>query len=324
MCVIAFSPRGMDIPSPQQIEQMWNSNPDGAGYAFTDKRGRVVYRKGFMKLNDLLKELEAPERFKHVNFAIHFRIGTSGKNDAKTCHPFPVSNNFADLRQTEGVEDAVLFHNGVLSDGGIVDPLASDTQDFVVAMSPLLRKPSKSKSRDFFIEELVKGSRLLILYKGNKFKMFGEWKKDGDIWVSNLHYKAPYTWYGSQYYGDGSWTLDNEDEEMKLLYGERPARNYGDIKAHNLNPLNTDDARALWARVVESDYEYLTPDEMQMLKDSAEYRTGETGGTMERAGFTIGYDIYQGSNLVWVEDIPEDTPTTSPEPLYATETMRGN
>ena len=33
MCVIAFSPKGTDIPSKEQIRQMWSHNPDGAGYA---------------------------------------------------------------------------------------------------------------------------------------------------------------------------------------------------------------------------------------------------------------------------------------------------
>ena len=144
---------------------MWQHNPDGAGYAYVNKKGKVVYRKGFMTLTELMADLEVPERFKNTNFALHFRIGTSGKNDKATCHPFPVSNNFGDLRKTEGDADSVLFHNGILSKGGIVSPLASDTQDFVVAMSPLFKKYNKSKVRDFFIEELIEGSKLLVLYK---------------------------------------------------------------------------------------------------------------------------------------------------------------
>lgn len=310
MCVIAFSPRGVDIPTPQQLEQMWDANPDGAGYAYVNKKGKVVYRKGFMTLDSLLKELEVPERFKSTCFAVHFRIGTSGKNDKATCHPFPISNNFGDLRKTEGEEDAVLFHNGVLAQGGIVSPLSSDTQDFVIAMSPLLKKYNQSKSRDFFVEELIKGNRLLILYKNNAFKMFGEWKKDGDLWVSNLHYKQPYNWYGGQYYGAGGWTY--EDDLDELYFSESARKRVEGIKMHNLAPVSTREAVDLWEQIIDKEYMYLDKSQLKLLKDSAEYITGETGGTLERAGFVIGYDV-SDYIIVWLEDTPETETETITE-----------
>lgn len=303
MCVIAFSPRGVSIPTPQQIQQMWNANPDGAGYAYVNKKGRVVYRKGFMSLDELLKELEAPEKFKGTNFALHFRIGTSGKNDSATCHPFPLSTNFGDLRKTEGEEDAVLFHNGVLASGGIVSPLSSDTQDFVVAMTPLLRKHSRSKSRDFFIEELIEGNRILVLYKNNAFKMFGKWKKDGDIWVSNTHYQQPYDWYGSGCYGASGWW--DEDDWDELYFSEEARQRIDGAKKYNPTPTNTKEAAALWEQVIEHGYGYFSKSQLELLKESAEFVTGEEGGTLERAGFELGYDVSDHSIIVWLEDTPE-------------------
>lgn len=229
-------------------------------------------------------------------------LGTSGKNDAKTCHPFPISSNFGDLRKTEGEEDAVLFHNGILAEGGIVSPLSSDTQDFVVAMSPLLKRYNQSKSRDFFIEEMIKGNRLLVLYKNNAFKMFGEWKKDGDLWVSNLHYKSPYNWYGGQYYGAGGWVY--EDDLDELYYSEKAKQKSEKVQVHNLAPLSTHEAIALWEEIIGKTYKYISKDELNMLKQSAEYRTGEMEGTMERAGFVLGYDV-SDYIIVWLEDTPE-------------------
>lgn len=288
MCVIAFSPKGVDIPTETKLRQMWNHNPDGAGYAYVDKKGSVVYRKGFMTFDSLMADLKAPERFKNTNFAIHFRIGTSGKNDGATCHPFPISTNFGELRKTEGVAESVLFHNGVLSEGGIISPLASDTQDFVVAMAPLLKKFNRSKARDYFIEELTKGSRLLILYKNNTFKMFGDWQKDGDLWVSNLSYQYSYSWYGSGYYG---W-YDYDD------YGYYPLSTVDGNK--NETPVKTDKSNALWQEIIEKEYKFLdNEDELQLLIDSADTYTD---GRVEQAGYVLGYDKKQ--LLVWLEETP--------------------
>ena len=290
MCVIAFSPKGVDIPTQKQIKDMWEHNPDGAGYAYVNKKGKVVYRKGFMTLDSLLKDLEAPERFKSTNFAIHFRIGTSGKNDRETCHPFPLSTSFGDLRKTEGETDSVLFHNGVLSKGGIVSPLASDTQDFVVAMTPLLKKYNKSKARDHFIGELTKGSRLLILYKNNTFKMFGDWQKDGDLWVSNLSYKYDYQWYGSGYYGWQEYYYDD--------YGYYGSRTIG--SSANKNPVQTDESNALWQEIIKKEYKFLDDEkQLKLLKESADTYSD---GKVELGGYVLGYD--EDQMLVWLEETP--------------------
>ena len=336
MCVIAFSPKGTDIPSEQQIRQMWNHNPDGAGYAYVNKKGKVVYKKGFMSLKELLAEFEVPERFKNTNFAIHFRIGTSGKNDQATCHPFPVSNCFGDLRKTSGEADSVLFHNGILSKGGIASPLASDTQDFVIAMSPLFKKFNKSKARDYFIEELIEGSRLLVLYKNNAFKMFGKWEQDGDIWVSNLNYKHSYSWYGSGYYGYKEYGYNSKGEYVCLdddYYDDYYEGYYGGgyagydkdewdkgwnnkpdedtpteggyrgskllAKTINENRLDSKEAQDLWAEIIKKEYKYITDAELDILKQSAEYYNRNT---LTLAGYVLGYDMSQA--IVWLEETP--------------------
>lgn len=201
MCVIAFSPKGVEAPSEEQIRAMFMTNPDGAGFAYNGKNGEVYFEKGFMTVDELLERLKPLDQWTNTNLGIHFRIGTAGKNDAKTCHPFLISTDLGQLRKTSGTGD-VLFHNGILAEGGWADSLSSDTQDFVIAFAPLLTKPSKSKVRDKWIEELVKGNRLLTMYKNGKYKMYGDWKKDGDIFVSNLNYQ--YNMY-SNYYGYTSY-----------------------------------------------------------------------------------------------------------------------
>lgn len=264
MCVIAFSPKGTELPTKEQLTDMWLTNPDGAGYAYIN-RGKVVYRKGFMTLNALLEELEPNrERFKNTNFAVHFRIGTSGNNDKRTCHPFPISTNFSDLIKTEGEANAVLFHNGIIGDGGITAPTSSDTQDFVIAFAPLLRKHIKSNARLHFLNEATAGNRLLAMYGNGKYNMFGDWKLDGDIFVSNTNYQNHYTSY--TYYNWGYTT-----------------------------PYNTDGDR-LWEQVIHNQYKYITPSELRLLKETADDYTSQE---LVKDGYHLGYS--EGDMLIWLE-----------------------
>lgn len=288
MCVIAFSPKGVDIPTEEQLKSMWHTNPDGAGYAFVGRNGKVFYRKGIMTLDRLLEELKNREQFKNTMFAVHMRIRTSGEKDRKTCHPFPISTRFEDLVETEGIEDGVLFHNGVIGDGGIVSPLASDTQDFVAAMTPLLAKYSKSKARDHYINQLVEGSRLLVMYKGGRFKMYGNWKKDGDLWVSNLNYKDDYRWMG---YGYSDWYSDWYKEKKandKLAEALEPSTET------KLTDEERQEATQLWADIVSREYKFVSASQLELLKRTCD---GKAGDVMEYAGYTFGYDSNQ--LLVW-------------------------
>ena len=204
MCVIAFSPKGKDMPTEEQIKQMFKKNPDGAGFAY-EEGNTVKFKKGFMNVDDLLEELGPLENWKNKNIAMHFRIGTAGKNDKKTTHPFPLSTSFGDLRKLEG-EGPVLFHNGVISGlGGLIDPLASDTQDFVSGVaSKLLTKPHKpSKITNKIVEEIIGASRLLLMYGKGKIIRFGEWKeKDGNLYSNLLWIPSTYTYKPSSSYYD--------------------------------------------------------------------------------------------------------------------------
>lgn len=304
MCVIAVSEKGKDIPSVEQIKAMWKKNPDGAGYAFVGKGGHIFYRKGFMTLDKLLEELKNPEKFKNTLFAIHFRIGTSGKNDENTCHPFPVTNDYRELRKMEGMSDTVLFHNGILADGGIVAPNSSDTQDFVVAMSPLLKKYNQSKARDYYINSLVEGNRLFVMYKNGRFKMYGGWKKDGDLWVSNLLYKDDYKWSGYGYYYDKGWW----DEWYEKQWGSKKDITTT-LKMEKKDV--TEEVQELWAEIVKKQYKFVSETELQTLIRTADGLS--EGEYLEYSGYGFGYDREQG--LVWLEIEPDDyqTDTTQEE-----------
>lgn len=126
MCVIILKPAGVEAPNYEIFHACWETNPDGFGYAVADGKS-VTLSKGYMNsaaawgaVHNIPTELSA---------ILHFRIGTSGKNDGPTCHPYPVSNIDDELRATEleGLPMAVA-HNGVIGKG---QGLLNDTQLWV-------------------------------------------------------------------------------------------------------------------------------------------------------------------------------------------------
>lgn len=269
MCVICFSPKGVDAPTEDQIEDMFYANPDGAGYAY-EEGGKVKYKKGFMTLNELLEELKPLEQWKNRNLALHFRIGTAGNNDEHTCHPFPITTSYGEMRATEG-EGPVLFHNGILANGGIIDENSSDTQDFVAAFAPMLKKYSKSKARDAWLTKTIGASKLLIMYGNNKYKMFGEWKKDGELFVSNLNYQTHYYTYSTPEWL-GNWEKYYMEKEMKAI------------------------AEKMFAELETEDYVWATKYEIECMLENADSHTATT--------MTVGDTVYNydfNGELVWSE-----------------------
>lgn len=281
MCVIAFSPKGVDAPTEQQIRDMFMANPDGAGYAYNGKNGKVYYKKGFMKVEDLLKDLQPLKRWKNKNLAIHFRIGTAGRNDAETCHPFKISSRFNELRETRGT-GPVLFHNGILSNGGELDANSSDTQDFVAAFAPLLKKYNKSKVRDKWMEEITKNNRVLIMYDKNKYKLYGKWEKDGDIVVSNLNYKWD-NWakkYEEKYYPYGyqySWEYDDP------YYG-----GYSSYWAKKELESEKNQAEEIFAVLDKEGETWLDPEDLEFILEWADSYTEKE---ITKGDTTYGYDM---------------------------------
>lgn len=283
MCVIVFSPKGVEAPTEEQIRDMYRANPDGAGFAYNGRNGKVKFKKGYMTVESLLKELQPLKRWTNRNLAIHFRIGTSGKNDQHTCHPFKISSRYDDLRALEG-EGNVLFHNGVFAKGGLIDKNSSDTQDFVSAFAPLLKKYSKSKVRDMWLEQVISPSKVLVMYDNNKYKIYGEWKKDGNLLVSNLSYKnKSYAW-GGDYYGYSGMYYDGYDYgSFDEFWG------YKDKKAKEDKELNDKKSEQMWEEL-ENNKTVLLEDEqdLSVLLSHADSFTG--GHEIERKGHYYYFD----------------------------------
>ena len=111
MCIIAVKQCGQEMFPEETIRMMFSNNPDGAGMMWYDfSQRKVVYRKGFMRVDQLLDFINS-EDWTDRPVVMHFRIGTSGHKTKLCTHPYPVY----DKNHVSGTSDLAVCHNGVLS-----------------------------------------------------------------------------------------------------------------------------------------------------------------------------------------------------------------
>lgn len=174
MCVICVAKPNQAL-NEQELKNCFSRNKDGAGYMVAT--GKTVYaKKGFFKFEDLWKELESLDD--NSTRVIHFRIATSGKISAKTCHPFPICYDVAALKETEFTSDLGIAHNGVLADFSPTNGMfseVSDTMAFISAMNDHLRECFNNRATRYLIEKATEGNRIALLNKDGEVLTFGNW-----------------------------------------------------------------------------------------------------------------------------------------------------
>ena len=213
MCIIVAKKKGVNIPSNDILKTCFTRNSDGAGLMY-NKDNKVIIEKGFMtydKLEQRLTELKnefKDNSLKKIGLVLHFRIGTQGKNDAFTCHPFMISDNNEDLRKLVVETDVAMVHNGIISAYSTrkEDDL-SDTQLFIKYMVNTIYKYDKEFYKDTKVMNMLQDvarSRLCFLDKKGDIYTSGDFITDNDILYSNTSYKkieySNYSYYG--YYDD--------------------------------------------------------------------------------------------------------------------------
>jgi len=200
MCIIVAVPAGVDIPNDTTLKECFVSNPDGAGFMWSDGK-QVHIRKGFMKWEDFKKaldaELDAGRIYTDSAVVLHFRITTSGKTQPACCHPFPISDKKKELQATSIESRWGIAHNGVIQGRTTYDGW-SDTMDFIACVvAPLSRMhPSFMYSDD--ANELLKGackSKLAIINHAGEMMLVGEFTEDDGVFYSNTSYlPTRYNW----------------------------------------------------------------------------------------------------------------------------------
>jgi len=199
MCIILVKPAGVKLPAADILNTCWTSNPDGAGFAWRDKRGRVHWNKGHMHYNDLERALTATGKrydLKAAPMLLHFRITTHGGTCQGNTHPFPICDSYDQMRETSGIAPAgVLAHNGIITIDtarGVSDTMTYTRQTIAPLTDAVPGWYDNPRLRGM-IEAHTDGSRLAILPPGaGEVMLTGEWiEGGGGLLYSNYTYLAP-------------------------------------------------------------------------------------------------------------------------------------
>lgn len=186
MCVIVMKPIGVNLPSEKVLRECWDANPDGAGFAVSSQGNAPQYFKGFMTFESLMATVTWYDVTSNA-ILIHFRIATHGGINQGHTHPFPLVNDFEEMRKLEGSHECVVAHNGVFH---IATP--DSHSDTMQAISEMGNDPTMWWNCNY---NVVSGSKLAILRSNGEYELLGYWMCDGGIFYSNQTYK----WLGMRY-----------------------------------------------------------------------------------------------------------------------------
>ena len=202
MCIIVAKNKGVALPTKKTLEQCFERNKDGAGIMYV-KDNKVIIEKGLMTFQEFYQKLRSIKKMFGGNLTnkaivFHFRIGTHGENDKATTHPFPISNNFNDLRATYFETDIAMAHNGIINAYNY-DSILSDTQTFIRDYVSVFKDLKKNFYKNNKVMEIISNeanissNKLCFLDNKENIYWYGNKVVDNGVIYSNETYK-PYTY----------------------------------------------------------------------------------------------------------------------------------
>lgn len=223
MCILIAKPKNVQMPSEETMKNCWESNPDGAGIAWSDGR-KLFLRKGFMKWDDFIKEYRTLN-LNDFDAIIHFRIATHGTVKPSNTHPFNVSDRI------------VAGHNGILPITPEGDWTDSETF-FKRVASPILETYSlDSLVFEQAVNAVIGTSKLAFLTDSSKLKTFGKFIIEDGVMYSNTTFMGyGKSWKKSKKRSESNYSFNdyelgwyddypcgseyNDFEEDEALYGD--------------------------------------------------------------------------------------------------------
>lgn len=223
MCIIVVKEKGVSIPSDDILENCFNNNSDGCGFAYCYKN-KVHLEKGILNVEGLkaqllkLESLTGEKDLKNIPMIIHFRIGTSGGINKEKTHPFIISNKYKLLNKIKCDNlDMVMCHNGILSNFTYNKEL-SDTQNFIRdVIFPLYKHDKEFYKKDYINNLLYRiigdNNKLAFLTSDGTITLINKkaFIKDNGVYYSNSTYKKSYSYYTNYNYNYYSNKYYNDD-----------------------------------------------------------------------------------------------------------------
>lgn len=194
------------MPSNKIISQCFVANRDGAGYMLPFN-GKVIIRKGFMCVNSLKNDFDTFVRKHDIDIlqtpiVFHFRIATHGGVKKELCHPYPVCENYDNMRNLSGTCDIALAHNGIIrlttSNSRYIN--TNDTMIFIKDYVSLIIDHDiyfgANQKKCLLIQRLIETSRLAIMCKNGYVNLIGKFEEEKGIYYSNMFWKwKPLQWF---------------------------------------------------------------------------------------------------------------------------------
>lgn len=233
MCVIMVKPSGINMPTDTLINDMWDTNDDGAGFMYALKN-KVYIEKGFMRKIDFTNAIAGMEKRvkkwgvnpKDLTVIMHFRITTHGGTNQGNTHPFPISSKNSELKKLNGKFDMAMAHNGIINSVTATADISDTMQYIRDILHPLYLADKDFLEKDSLvqlIENTMGGSRLAFLKGDGTYYTIGHWERSKEhegLLFSNLNFEKWAYSYGA--YGYTGWGYDSYDEDYR-------GRNYGGI-----------------------------------------------------------------------------------------------
>ncbi len=170
MCIIVYKPAGTKI-SKRDLNNMWSTNPHGAGIAVPNK-WKIEVIKGIMKLDELEYLMN---QCNNSAIIAHLRIATHGSISPANTHPFPCGTN------------RVLFHNGILEHfgaHGTNEESISDSKHLAEDLS-LLPTPATKRILNT-IADVTRNK--FVMVQDNIITFHGDFAEYKNLRCSNLHF----------------------------------------------------------------------------------------------------------------------------------------
>lgn len=192
MCVICCSRKGAPQPTKDQITQMFRRNPHGAGYMVA-RDNTVHIHKGFMRLDDYLRQISL-EHFTPDDVVVyHFRISTQAGVQPSMTQPFPLTGQLRLMTPLDVDCSCGVAHNGIIPMTSEENAHYSDTALFVAQYMPLiirnvqdLENPRTAR----LLQELIGHSKLAILDRSGYLRTIGEfWTDENGLEFSNNYWR---------------------------------------------------------------------------------------------------------------------------------------
>lgn len=222
MCIIAVSKKGVKQPSLEQLRNMYDNNPHGAGYMYA-RDGKVTIHKGFMTWEDFIRSVKLEHFTKEDPVVYHFRISTQAGVNPRMTHPFPLTENPKMTEKLDVICNIGIAHNGIIRMTS--DPKEkrfSDTAIFITKYMPYLIHDCEDIT-DPAVKEMIEyltHSKWALMNNSGVIETVGQFvKSDGLLFSNSTYLKLPSLKTYSKY-PVSSFAYDDYTNGTYGIYGD--------------------------------------------------------------------------------------------------------